>query len=229
MSHPDSCALRADGSLKDASDIVFFNDPDDDVPLPQVPSSAEPSSSNQSTRDAFTVLLKAGHTPAPVIAGSRRSGRPSKPSARVRDVDNACGASSSSSTRTRKRALSSATDHPAPKKVVMRLLSPLDSESDDEGIPSSAPYPEESSSANEPIPQPDDDNEADEAKSENGDTTQAVHIPHAYCLPSLTLVFRCQKVNVQQMFVLCSLELLMGGSVSCASQSFAYFQLFFSL
>ncbi|KAG1717999.1 hypothetical protein EDB19DRAFT_1991993 [Suillus lakei] len=33
----DACALNADGSLKDASDITFFNDPDDDVPLPQVP------------------------------------------------------------------------------------------------------------------------------------------------------------------------------------------------
>ncbi|KAG1740976.1 hypothetical protein EDB19DRAFT_2024840 [Suillus lakei] len=33
----DACALNTDGSLKDASDITFFNDPDDDVPLPQVP------------------------------------------------------------------------------------------------------------------------------------------------------------------------------------------------
>lgn len=34
----DTCALNADGSLKDASDITFYNDPDDDVPLPLVPS-----------------------------------------------------------------------------------------------------------------------------------------------------------------------------------------------
>jgi len=234
MSHPDSCALHADGSLKDASDIVFFNDPDDDVLLLQVPSSAEPSSSNQSTRDAFAVLLKAGHTLAPVTAGSRRSGRPSKPSARVRDADNACGPSSSLSARTRKRGLSSATDHPAPKKAAMRFLSPLDSEldskSDDEDIPSSAPYLEDSSSANEPIqPQLDDDNEADEARSENRDTTQAVRTAHAHCLPPLTLAFRFPKMNVQQMFVLYSLALLMAGYVSYASQSFVYFQLFFPL
>ncbi|KAG1887876.1 hypothetical protein F4604DRAFT_1916749 [Suillus subluteus] len=85
----DSCALNADGTLKDASEIKFYNDPDDDVPLPQVPST-EP------TRNAFSVLLNAGHTPATVAAGSWRSGRPSKPSARIRDADNACGLSSSS-------------------------------------------------------------------------------------------------------------------------------------
>ncbi|KAG1901099.1 uncharacterized protein F5891DRAFT_1187799 [Suillus fuscotomentosus] len=57
----DCCALNADGSLKDASDITFFNDPDDEVPLPQVPPSAQPSSSTTSTKDAFSILLKAGH------------------------------------------------------------------------------------------------------------------------------------------------------------------------
>ncbi|KAG1766607.1 hypothetical protein EV702DRAFT_1050638 [Suillus placidus] len=86
----DCCALNADGTLKDASDITFFNDPDDKVPLPQVASSAQPSSSTTSAKDAFSVLLKAGRTPATVAAGSRRSGRPSKPSARIRDADNAC-------------------------------------------------------------------------------------------------------------------------------------------
>jgi hypothetical protein len=90
----DACALNADGSLKDAADITFFNDPDDDVPLPNVPPSTQPSTSTASTRDAYSVLLKAGRTPATVAAGSRRSGRPLKPSARMRDADNACGLSS---------------------------------------------------------------------------------------------------------------------------------------
>ncbi|KAG2741698.1 hypothetical protein P692DRAFT_20668200, partial [Suillus brevipes Sb2] len=41
----DACALNADGSLKDAKDIVFYHDPDD--PNPIVPtSSAQLSSSN---------------------------------------------------------------------------------------------------------------------------------------------------------------------------------------
>ncbi|KAI9456406.1 hypothetical protein F5148DRAFT_1151338 [Russula earlei] len=29
----DQCALRPDGTLKDASDIVWFNDKDDDTPI----------------------------------------------------------------------------------------------------------------------------------------------------------------------------------------------------
>ncbi|KAG0691548.1 hypothetical protein DFH29DRAFT_1010793 [Suillus ampliporus] len=112
-----SCTLNADGSLKDASDITFFNDPDDEVPLPQVPSSHQPSSSTTSTKYAFSVLLKTGHTPATVTAGSQCSGQPSKPSACINDADNACGLSSSSGTR--KCALLSTMNHPAPKKVAM--------------------------------------------------------------------------------------------------------------
>ena len=34
----ENCALNADGTLKDAKDIQFFNDLDDDVPLPPVTS-----------------------------------------------------------------------------------------------------------------------------------------------------------------------------------------------
>ncbi|KAG1779414.1 hypothetical protein EV702DRAFT_1043844 [Suillus placidus] len=166
----DTCALNADGSLKDASDITFFNDPDDDVPLPKVPPSTQPSTSTASTRDAYSVLLKAGHTPATVAAGSRRSGRHLKPSARMRDADNACGLSSSSGTR--KRALSSATDHPAPKKVAMRFFSPLDSEDKDKD---KNVHPGESS-ADELVPQPDveDLDDTDDAKSENGVATQTL-------------------------------------------------------
>ncbi|KAG1868644.1 hypothetical protein F4604DRAFT_1682281 [Suillus subluteus] len=133
-----------------------------------VASSAQPSSSTTSAKDAFSILLKAGRTPATVAAGSRRSGRPSKPSARIRDADNACGLSSS--TNPRKRALSSATDHPAPKKTAMRILSPLDSE--DEDIPSTPDLGE--SSADELIPQPEDDDEVDESKSENGCTASTL-------------------------------------------------------
>ena len=34
MATPDQCALAADGSLLDASAIPFYNDPDDNTPLP---------------------------------------------------------------------------------------------------------------------------------------------------------------------------------------------------
>ncbi|KAG1752300.1 uncharacterized protein EDB91DRAFT_1077735 [Suillus paluster] len=166
----DTCVLNADGSLKDASDITFFNDPDDNVPLPQVSPSTQPSTSTASTRNAYSVLLKAGHTPATVAAGSWRSGRPSKPSARIRDADNACRLSSSSGTR--KCALSSATDHLAPKKVAMQLLPPLDSEDEDEDEDI---HPGESS-ADELVPQPDVEelDDTDDAKSENGVATQTL-------------------------------------------------------
>jgi hypothetical protein len=34
----ENCALDKNGNLKDASEIQFFNDPDDDTPLPAVSS-----------------------------------------------------------------------------------------------------------------------------------------------------------------------------------------------
>ncbi|KAG2368680.1 hypothetical protein BDR07DRAFT_1477879 [Suillus spraguei] len=157
-----SCTLNADGSLKDVSDIMFYNDLDDDIPLPNVPQT-------ESSSNAFPVLLKAGCTPAIVVAGSRRSGHPSKPLARICDADNACGLSASGSS-TRKCALSSATDpSSAIKKATMRILSPLDT--DDEDIPSLL----DPASSNELIPQPEDDRDTDEVKSENGGTTQTIH------------------------------------------------------
>jgi len=36
----DQCALGPDGMLLDASQITFFHDPDNRVPLPPVPTSA---------------------------------------------------------------------------------------------------------------------------------------------------------------------------------------------
>jgi hypothetical protein len=41
MATSDQCAVGADGNLLDASAITFYNDPDDDTPLPT--SSATPS------------------------------------------------------------------------------------------------------------------------------------------------------------------------------------------
>lgn len=93
---------------------------------------------------------------------------PSKPLAHVHDADNTCGLSASGSSM-RKCALSSATDPPVPiKKATMRILSPLDT--DNEDIPSPDP-----ASSNELIPQPDEDKDTDEVKSENGGATRTVH------------------------------------------------------
>ncbi|KAG1857808.1 hypothetical protein F4604DRAFT_1685104 [Suillus subluteus] len=58
----DSCALNADSSLKDAKDIVFYNNLD---PIDTTPS-ARPSSSNpHPSKDAFSMLLQAGCKPVP--------------------------------------------------------------------------------------------------------------------------------------------------------------------
>ncbi|KAG1783206.1 hypothetical protein EV702DRAFT_1191638 [Suillus placidus] len=115
---PALCTKQGRDDETDASEITFYNDPDDNVPLPPVPSN-DPDDNVPSTepkKNAFSVLLKTAHTPATVTAGSRRSGRPSKPSARIRDADNVA---SSSGTRKRARASSSATEHPVSKKVAM--------------------------------------------------------------------------------------------------------------
>ncbi|PPR02389.1 hypothetical protein CVT24_002051 [Panaeolus cyanescens] len=39
--HPDGCALRADGTHKDASEIPFYNDPDDEFPIGYTASSGD--------------------------------------------------------------------------------------------------------------------------------------------------------------------------------------------
>jgi hypothetical protein len=70
-SNSDQCALAADGTLLDADRILFYNDPDDDIPLPSVP-----TGSNNSDSDLFPVV------------SSRRSGRKTRPSARVLDPNN---------------------------------------------------------------------------------------------------------------------------------------------
>lgn len=91
----DSYALNADGTLKDTSDIMFYNDPDDDVPLPPVPSNNPNNNmpSMEPKKNAFSVLLKAGHTLATVTTGSQHSGCPSKPLACICDTDNVASSS----------------------------------------------------------------------------------------------------------------------------------------
>jgi hypothetical protein len=73
----DSCTLNSDGTLKDASDIVFYNDPDNHAPLPQVPPSTStqstapaPMSTQSTAKNTFSALFKLGHTPVLIAAGS---------------------------------------------------------------------------------------------------------------------------------------------------------------
>ncbi|KAF7981725.1 hypothetical protein HWV62_32323 [Athelia sp. TMB] len=78
---------RADGTLKDASEIEWFNDPTDDVTMSQ-PLGNAPSSSSQAqgTLESFIRPRGAGVSPATPVAGTRRSARVTKPSANVREA-----------------------------------------------------------------------------------------------------------------------------------------------
>jgi hypothetical protein len=82
------CAVASDGSLLSPSKIDFYNDPDDVAPI-SGPSLLAPTalSASMSTSSATTLdNYFASHQPAVKLAGVRRTTRPSKPSARVRDA-----------------------------------------------------------------------------------------------------------------------------------------------
>ena len=76
------CAQDADGNLLSLSKIVWYNDVDNDVPMPA--SSGGRSSSKPTTLDQFFI-------PAEIVAGARRSGRATCPSTKILDpqADNA--------------------------------------------------------------------------------------------------------------------------------------------
>ncbi|KAJ6573228.1 hypothetical protein B0H10DRAFT_2105571 [Mycena sp. CBHHK59/15] len=99
------CAQNPDGSLRDASEIQFFNDVDDQHPI----SGPLPARTSSSGIHAF---FTGAARPVGKVVGSRRSSRTSRPSARVTDPNNAEGSTSSG-----KRKLTS----PAPgsRKILM--------------------------------------------------------------------------------------------------------------
>ncbi|KAG2029457.1 hypothetical protein BDR03DRAFT_1018361 [Suillus americanus] len=154
------CALNPDGSLKDAKDIVFYNDPDDAVPI------SAPSSSAQPPTDAFSVLLQTGRKPVPLTAGAQRSIRTSKPSARLRDSDNTCSSTS------RKRALSSATEQLVRKKVVLQLSAPLSD--DDMDIDTDHGAGQSDEAEDEDVPAPED--EPEDEPEDLQDTTTNIYL-----------------------------------------------------
>ena len=82
-----SDALRPDGSLKDADEMEWYNDVDDDIPV-SIPASSTPallsSSSAQSLDNFFS-----SHAPAKKVSNIHQSSRTRKPSKRATDPDNA--------------------------------------------------------------------------------------------------------------------------------------------
>ncbi|KAG2090927.1 hypothetical protein BD769DRAFT_1679461 [Suillus cothurnatus] len=90
-------AVNANGILKDASEIEWYHDPDDDMPIsphPESLSKALPPGPH--TLDSSKALPPGPHTldsfvgshrmPATVVAGSCHSGQPIKPSTKVREA-----------------------------------------------------------------------------------------------------------------------------------------------
>ena len=83
----DQCAVAPDGSLKDAADIQWYNDPDDSAPLP--------SASRSSTGTSPLLLAQSldkfwsSRPPTKRVSGERHSSRVRKPSKRTIDPDNA--------------------------------------------------------------------------------------------------------------------------------------------
>ncbi|KAF5370479.1 hypothetical protein D9615_009743 [Tricholomella constricta] len=104
----EQCALAADGSLLDASDIVFYNDPDDEVPLPPT--------LNFSPAPPVHPFFNGGEAPAVSVASSRRSGRALRPSIRLRDPDN--NEPPARGTSALKRAASNSVSSPSTRRKV---------------------------------------------------------------------------------------------------------------
>jgi hypothetical protein len=119
---PRGCAEGADNMLLDASEITWYNDADDDDPIPPSSARATAGSSNPPSREPSATMLNRFFTAIPAtqkIAGSRRSARVPRPSTKAVDPDNAMAL---------KRKGSPDTSVALPR----RRARPLASESDDE-------------------------------------------------------------------------------------------------
>lgn len=119
-------AVRSDGTLKDASEIVWTYDVDDSIPFPSEGSASGPPSVSTSRR-----------APATVVAAVRRTTRISRPSRRVlEELEAAEFASSASVSSGVKRKASSVLPNHRAAPSVVNAVSDGDS---DEGTPSRPP------------------------------------------------------------------------------------------
>jgi len=82
-------AVATDGSLKDASEIEWFNDADDEVPMQR--SSRHLGSTTALTSAQSLDKFFSSRAPAKKVGGARQSSRTRKPSRRAVDPDNAEG------------------------------------------------------------------------------------------------------------------------------------------
>jgi len=118
------CAVRLDGSLKDASEIEWHNDPDNELPI-------TPVSSTSSTPATIHPFFTGHPAPAVMAAGSRRSGRAVRPSARIVDPDNAMNKPAGSSSAPKSSVASYKRNAP-PSPPSRRITRKIDTDSSDE-------------------------------------------------------------------------------------------------
>ena len=93
MANPSSdpgCALRPDGTLKDASEIDWSFDRDDDD-TPSLSSTSAVASTSGPSGPEVHPFFSGTLRPATFAAASRRSGRATRPSNRIADPDNVMG------------------------------------------------------------------------------------------------------------------------------------------
>jgi hypothetical protein len=112
MPSSDQCAIGTDGKLLDESEIIWYNDAEDSVPISPAARQVLPLGPSTSSAPKATTIhafFKGASTPGPgiFVAGARRSSRVSKLSKRILNVNNVEPQAESS-----KRA------HVAPKKPV---------------------------------------------------------------------------------------------------------------
>ena len=161
----DQCAVAADGSLLDASQIIFYNDPDDETPLPKDPN----SESNSATTSTHLHPFFRGDPAPSKIAGSRRSTCVARPSARITDPNNL------EASVTRKRSATVTTSAEGSLRAARRAkLTGSDEESEDDNELDVA----------EVYTGDDNDVGTSDAMTEEegvGDSTDVEHAEEAYC------------------------------------------------
>jgi hypothetical protein len=129
------CAVRSDGTLKDASEIDWSFDRSDDEAL-SIPSlSSRPSaaakvsgSSGPELHPFFSGTLR----PATFSAGQRRSGRATRPSNRIVNPDNAMGVSAVAAGKRKASSSTTSTRNVKPKPKIVSVLSEDEEDEEDD-------------------------------------------------------------------------------------------------
>jgi len=126
------CAVRADGTLKEALEIKWFNDVDDDKPISELAANPIPSSLSTTLHPIFT----GSHAPATFVAGTHCSAHVPHPSTRVLDPNNIKGLLSTTVAKCKARDDGCTTGHLVGCKVSAVATSSNNDGTNDNATPS---------------------------------------------------------------------------------------------